>query len=266
MPNAAGEGGHRTALVYVIATACLMLVGGANARANVHEEVTVLRDDHRKTVISDHMAVNLDASLRYVFPEKCQVDGEIELTELSSVSDFEESFIFIPAICLWVESGFNETETSVSLDEELMYAVAHQYGDVAIYHIQPGRHDSVANYFPAYRDFISMVLINTRFLDEPQVEIKHLAVTEYAVIEYRFSDWSRVQDRARLYEEKGLGKHIGQNLAYEFNRQKYRSDYLHNIGLCVDLVRDHPSRLGECRRVATEVFVLDIRVVQLAAQ
>src|SRR3546814_3891864 len=83
---------------------------------------------------------------------------------------------------------------------------------VALYHIQPGRHSSAANYFPAYRDFISMVLINTRFLGEPYIDIKHRAVTEYAVIEYRFSDWSGVQNRARLYAAKGLGKYDSQNL------------------------------------------------------
>ena len=266
MPNGASACGYWSALACVVAAGCLMLVGAVGVRASTHEEVNALRDDHRKTVISDHLAVNLNASLRYIVPQKCQVDGEIELTALSAASVFEESFIFIPAICLWIESGFNETEKSVSLDERLLHAIVRQYGDVAIYHIQPGGHSSVANYFPSYRDFISMVLINTRVLNELYIDIKHRAVTEYAVIEYRFSDWSRVQDRARLYEEKGLGKHIGQNLAYEFNRQKYLSDYVFQIDLCVDQVNDRPSRLGECRRVTTELFVLDIRVVQLATQ
>ena len=266
MPNRAGACGFWSALACVVASACLMLAGAAGARASTHEEVNALRDDHRKTVISDHLVVNLDASLRYIVPQKCQIDGEIELTALSAASVFEESYVFIPEICSWIELGFNETEKSVSLDERLLYAIVRQYGDIAIYHTQPGRHSSVVNYFPSYGDFILMVLINTRYLNELDIDIKHRAVTEYAVIEYRFSDWSRVQDRARLYEEKGLGKHIGQNLAYEFNKQKHLSDYVLNIDRCVNQVNNRPSRLGECRRVTTELLVLDIRVVQLATQ
>lgn len=266
VPYVSNAGEYWSSLACVVVAGCLILGSSASGLASTHKEVNALRDDYRKTVISDHLAVNLDASLRYVYPQKCQVDGEIELTALSSISVLEESFIFIPSLCLWVESGFNESENSVSLDEELLYAIARQYGDIAIYHIQPGRRSSVANYFPAYRDFISMVLIDTRFLDEPNVGIKHLAITEYAVIEYRFSDWSGVQDRARLYEKKGLRNHISQNLAYDFNRQRYLSDYVLKIALCVDQVKDRPSRIGECRRVATDIFVLDIRVVQLVEQ
>src|SRR3546814_19907745 len=92
-----------------------MLLVAANARASTHEEVNALQDDYRTTVISDHLVVNVDASLRQVVPQKCQIDGEIELTTLSSVSTLEESFVFIPSLCLWLESGFNETATSVSL-------------------------------------------------------------------------------------------------------------------------------------------------------
>src|SRR3546814_18055645 len=95
-----------------------------------------------------------------------------------------------------------------------------------------------------------MVLINTRFLGEPYIDIKHRAVTEYAVIEYRFSDWSGVQNRARLYAAKGLGKYVSQNLAYEFKRKKYLLDYIGKIGMCVDQVKDRPR--SEERRVEKE--------------
>src|SRR3546814_1729224 len=101
-----------------------------------------------------------------------------------------------------------------------------------------------------------MVLINTRFLGEPYIDIKHRAVTEYAVIEYRFSDWSGVQNRARLYAAKGLGKYVSQNLAYEFKRQKYLLDYIRTIGMFVYQVKDLLSRIGECRHVSPDVFVL----------
>lgn len=253
-------------LALAVALAFLVPVCMPEALANAHDEILALRSDKRTTVISDHLVVNVDASLRYVSPQKCQIDGEVELSALSAISALEESFIFVPSMCIWIEAGYNETERSVSLDETLLYAVARQYGNVAVYHIQPGRRPSVVNYFPSYRDFISMVLIDAQFLQEPNIAIAHRAVTEYAVFDYRFADWPGVLRRAEIYEAKGLGRYVGQNLAYEFNREKYLRDYAVQVAVCVERVQDLPARITECRRVATELFVLDIRAVQLAAQ
>lgn len=246
--------------------AAVTLLGATNALSSTHEEVLALQADVRTTVLSEHLLVNVDATRRHVFLRKCQIDGERELVRLSVQSTLEESFIFIPSLCVWIESGYNETANSVRMDKDFLYSVARQYEHVAIYHIQPDRGPSAGRHFPSYRDFVSMVLINGDFLDEPNVEITHRAVTAYAVIDYGFSDWSSVQDRARLYRQKGLGRHLSQNLAYEYSGEKYLQDYLRQVRLCVEQVQDSPSRIAECRRFATDLFLLEIRAVQLVAE
>src|SRR3546814_6405571 len=91
MASGVRSGRHWSAPAYRAATTCLMLLVAANARASTHEEVNAHQDDYRTTVISDHLVVNVDASLRQVVPPTCQIDGEIELTTLSSVTTLERS-------------------------------------------------------------------------------------------------------------------------------------------------------------------------------
>src|SRR3546814_20119298 len=64
MASGVRSGRHWSAPAYRAATTCLMLLVAANARASTHEEVNALQDDYRTTVISDHLVVNVDASLR----------------------------------------------------------------------------------------------------------------------------------------------------------------------------------------------------------
>lgn len=243
----------------------LVLVGAPDVRARAHEEIVALRSDDRSVQISDHLAVNVDASRRYVFPRKCQAEGEAELTTLSAISDLEESYVFIPSICTWIEAGRDETQRSVLLDQGLVDSIARQYENIAIYHIQPGRRPSPANYLPSYRDFVSMVLIDAGYIGSPRIRVRHRAVTEFAVVDYRFADWDAVRRRAELYRSKGLGTYLAQNLAYEFSREKHLQSYATQVQLCVDRLEDEPSRIGECRRIVTDLFVLDIRAARLAA-
>lgn len=244
----------------------LLLNASPSAWASAHGGIIALHSDYRRIEISDHLMVNVDELRRYVFPKKCQSEGEIELTALSARAELEESYIFIPAICTWVEAGRNETRLSVLMDWELMDVIARQYEDIAIYHIQPGRRPSLANYLPSYRDFVSMVLIDAEYIAVPRIKVRHRAVTEFAVIDYRVLDWEAVERRAQFYRSKGLGKYLGQNLAYEFSQGTYLQNYAAQVRLCADRVMDVPSRIGECRRIVTDLFVLDIRTAQSAAR
>ncbi len=238
----------------------------SSAVAEAHGLIDALTLDDRRVEIADRLIVNVDPARRYVFPGKCQADGELELAALAAASALEESFIFVPATCTWIEAGRNETVRSVLLDQALLNAVAHQYRNVAVYHIQPGHRPSLASHFPSYRDFVAMVLIDVAFIDAPEIRVQHRAVTEFAVIDYRFADWEAVQRRAQVYRRRGLGAHLGQNLAYEFSRQAHLSSYATQVQMCASRLGDVSSRIGECRRIVTELFILDVRTVQLAGR
>ncbi|MEQ9332392.1 hypothetical protein [Thalassobaculum sp.] len=258
--------GRGTAWLKLAVVGVSFSFGLPSALAGAHEHITAMLTDHRTVEISDHLLVNVDASRRFLFPGKCQNAGELELTALSATSELEESFIFVPETCTWIEAGHSETGRSVLLDTALTYAVARQYLEIAIYHIQPGRRLALVNHLPSYRDLVSMVLVDTELMDAPQIRVRHRAVTRFAVIDYRFADWAAVRRRAEVYRRSGLGAHLAQNLAYEFSQEVHQQSYAAQVRQCASRLENVPSRIAECRRLATDLFVLDIRTVRLAAR
>ncbi|MEX0758242.1 MAG: hypothetical protein WD100_01560 [Tistlia sp.] len=245
------------------------LLGGASAATasqQLGERVAVLPSDHRQVRLADRLLVNPDPSVRYLFPDKCSAQGEAELAALSGAALIEESFIFLPALCLWIEAGSDETATSVAFDAALLDRLLPQHGYLVVYHLHPGQSSEVADYFPAYRDFLTLALINARFLAEPAVQIWHRAVTALAVFDYSFADAGRIASLAEAYEALGLGPFVPQNLWYELGRSKYEAQYLKAVADCAELAEHLPANLFRCGSVTTELFLLEIRPLPFLGQ
>jgi hypothetical protein len=133
----------------LVAAGLLSGTAAAGAGQELRERVAALALDHRQARLADRLLVNPDPSVRYLFPDKCSGQGEAELAALVDATSLEESFIFLPALCLWIETGFDETATSVAFDAELLDRLLPQHGYLVIYHLHPGRPPGVADYFPA---------------------------------------------------------------------------------------------------------------------
>lgn len=245
------------------------LLGGtaaAGAGRELRDRVSALALDHRQPRLADRLLVNPDRSVRYLFPDKCSGQGEAELAALADATTLEESFIFLPALCLWIETGSDETATSVTFDAELLDRLLPQYGYLVIYHLHPGRPTGVADYFPAYRDLLTLALINARFLADPRVKVWHRAVTALAVFDYSFADVGRVAALAEAYEALGMAAFVPENLWYELGRGKYEQQYLQAVADCSELAEHTPANLHRCSAVTTEFFRLEIRPLPFPTQ
>lgn len=250
----------------LVAAGLLGGAGAAGAGQELREAVAALASDHRQGRLAEHLLVNPDPAVRYLFPDKCSAQGEAELSALAEAAPIEESFIFLPALCLWIESGFNESATSVAFDMGFLDRLLPQHGYLVIYHLHPGRPQAVESYFPAYRDLLTLALINARFIGDPRIRIWHRAVTTLAVFDYGFADIGRVAALAEAYETLGMGAFVPQNIWYELGRRKYEEQYLEAVASCAQHADHLPANLPRCHTVATEFFTLEIRPARYVGQ
>ena len=231
----------------------------ANQAAEYRDLVTALREDNRNAKIVDKLRINTGETFRVVAPNKCEQEGEFELRQLASSSKVEESYILIPSLCLWIEVGHNEKRTSVRLDQKFTNAVLKQYSSLVIYHIQPGEFPSLANNFPAYKDLVTLVLINANLVWNPNIQIKHRAITKIGTIEYKFSNKQKVKKYMNKYREIGLRGYESQNLVYEYTRRKYTKDYYTKIQNCNSHSGSIQQKIINCYPIKTEAFTLIFR-------
>ncbi len=246
-----------------LVSACLI---GAKANSNPADQaaeyrdlVTALREDVRNTKIADKLRINTVEKFRLVVPNKCEKEGEFELRQLTSSSRVEESYILIPSLCLWIEVGYNEKRNNVRLDQNFIDAVLKQYFSLIFYHIHPGEYPSLANYFPAYKDLVTLVLINANLIRKPKFQIKHRVITEMGIIEYKFSNKQKVQKYMNKFRNVGLRGYESQNLVYEYTRPNYTNDYYTKIQNCTSFSGPIQQKIIDCYPIKTEAFTLIFR-------
>jgi hypothetical protein len=206
--------------------------------------------------VADKLTVNPDPSYRIVVPDKCQEQGEVELIRLVEFVKLEEAFAFIPSLCLWVETGFNETGKTVRLDTNLVAAILQSHPEIILYHIHPGRPRDVTGYFPAYSDLIGSVLIDAGFLSDPNVSISHRAITVRGLIDYAFVATEETERLLKKMKQTGLGAFVSQNLAYEYTRGAHEQRYYKAVRNCVRLSNGAPENLSACFPMKADDFIL----------
>ena len=145
-----------------------------------------LSDDVRQAKFSPRLAVNQGSQERLIVPNKCRGAGEAELQHLTRVAPVEESFAYIPSLCLWLEVGYDETPTRVRLDLPFINRLLRDVPSIDLYHIHVGGKGAFAGYFPAYDDMIAVVLLNPSFNEVETARIRHSAVNEVGTIDYTF--------------------------------------------------------------------------------
>lgn len=225
-------------------------------------QVRALADDGLAWVVSDDLQMNVSAATRLVVPNKCERQGERELSVLASEGAVEEAYAFVPALCLWIEIGFSETKTGVRVDTKLVDALLDEFSTLALYHIHAGAPENVAAYFPAYSDLLGLVLINANFLRRPEVKIYHRAVTSIGIFEYAFIMSDETAQTVDRIFQTGLGEFVSQNLAYTYAGSTYERKYYAAVRKCYELLHGVAKSLEKCFPMRTSDFLLQYRTVQ----
>lgn len=223
------------------------------------DHVTLLHEDSRILRIEKELAQNPNTSYRLIVPDKCEAEGEADLRGMAAHDGLEESYVFVPSLCLWIEVGQDETRTTARFEPEFIGALLREFPAVAIYHTHPAAPVDIAGYFPAYTDLVSVILVNLGFVPENWERIAHRAVTTVGTIEYTFVPRS---DTARLIEHierTGLGDFVSQNVAYAYASDAFRQRYYSTISDCSRMIDGDPARLGDCFPLAVGDFLLEYR-------
>ena len=233
--------------------------------------VPVLAEDELERIVSDRLQENPNTSSRLVVPDKCEGQGERELSRLAAEGSLEEAYAYLPALCLWIEIGFSETRSSVRLDSEFVEALLKDYSTVVLYHTHVGVPDHIASvgvpdhiasYFPAYSDLLGLVLVNGKFLREPEVKIYHRAVTSLGIFEYAFVLSEQAEKIVESIFRTGLGDFVSQNLAYAYANRTYEQMYYAAVKECDELLHGTPENLESCFPMRASDFIVDYRAVQ----
>lgn len=225
------------------------------------DNVSALHTGPRDFRVSTELQVNRDSSFRLVVPDKCEKSGEIELKRLAQNSLVEESYAFIPALCLWIETGHDETSKTVRLDTRFIDDLVKDYPSIIIYHIHVGSPVEITEYFPAYSDLVGLVLVNARFLKDPRVNIEHRAMTSRGMIGYSLVITPETERLLEKLIRTGLKDFVAQNLAYEFARSTHRQNYYSAVRNCTRQSGGTPESLVYCFPMRADDFVLDFRTV-----
>jgi hypothetical protein len=208
---------------------------------------------------SDRLQVNLSRSSRVVAPNKCQKEGEAELRELAASAASEEAYVFIPPLCVWVETGYNETERSVSLETAIVDRLVNIYSKVILYHIHTVSPEDTLWDFPAYADMLVVVLVNASYLDDPFVSVIHHAVTAGGTFNYSFVVSQETKQLIERMRATGLADFVPDNLAYEYARNVHRRKYYDSVSECVQRLPYSNRDLSTCFPMQAGVFVLTHR-------
>lgn len=196
------------------------------------DRIVALREDIRETRVVEKLDVNIGTNIRLISPDKCEKEGEFELHVLASRAYIEETYVLIPDLCLWIEVGYAEKRTGVRVDTRFIGDLLKQYDSLSFYHIQAGIFPHFENYFPAYKDLITLVLINSEFIRRPKLNVRHFIISRFGMTEYKLTSKKRAQKFLEYSKKVGLKGFEAQNLAYEYARDKYRDTYYSKVESC----------------------------------
>ena len=258
-------GGFRSGLLIIFSlTTILMAVQPVRAKTDNHvindfDQFVALRDDYRTIKFNDTLKVNRHSGFRLVVPNKCKTQGESELQKLAANEKFEESYVYIPSLCLWIEAGYDEARNRVRLDSKLIARLLEDFDQLIVYHIHVGTPSKVSGYFPAYRDLVSLILINAKSFRNPEIQISHRVVTESGIIDYLFRISQATNRLINKFNRTGLGKFVAQNLAYLYAKDKYKKRYYSMVHQCEHLIGGYSENLSKCFPMKSDDFQLGYR-------
>ena len=258
----------RVALLIGLFSTVQLVDAPVRSETNLHDisrmlQGEALSDDVRQAKFSPRLAVNQGSQERLIVPNKCRGAGEAELQHLTRVAPVEESFAYIPSLCLWLEVGYDETPTRVRLDLPFINRLLRDVPSIDLHHIHVGGKGAFAGYFPAYDDMIAVVLLNPSFNEVETARIRHSAVNEVGTIDYTFVATPDIRRLVELIKASNLGAFLGQNLAYVLSGEAYRRRYHAMISRCVDRVRARAGTPEDCFPMTAESFRLTFRPAAL---
>lgn len=231
----------------------------ADEAARYKEAVTALATDTRDLRIGGVIRPNLDAKTRLIIPNKCEAEGEAEIHAYALGGGVEESFIFIPALCLWIEIGYNEKKHSIRLDQDFISAVQTQHRSFSIYHVHPRGSANLEENLPSYTDLLTLVLINAMQILDHDFLVNHRVVSQLGVTNYRFADKKRAAYLIEYYGKSGLKGYEAQNLAYEYAMHQYRKAYRSEVMRCKKYSGTIQQQLVACSPLRTKAFIVSFR-------
>lgn len=219
---------------------------------------------NRSPESSDHLRANKENKVRLIVTDKCELDGEMELLQLSRTSQVEEAYIFVPRTCTWIETGHLETSQNVSLDENFIQAQLEQNSTLIFYHIHPGDRSDFSIYFPSYRDLVTLTLINANYIWKPSKKFLHRIVTPIGIVEYEFTNTTLIKKLMDKFRDGGLRGFESQNLAYEILRPKYKEEYYRKIQDCQRRDGLIGDRVSGCYPMKLTAFTLKFRAISVS--
>lgn len=262
------DGAFRYSAILVLAASITMAsIGYAHALSHgpseyvpetfqANDGLAVLGDVGGTFRVVDTLAVNTDTTYHLAIPNKCQAVGEAELSRLAAVSTVEESYVFVPSLCLWIETGLNERQHSVKPDAAIIERLLARFPTLAIYHVHVGSPQTLEAYFPAYMDLLGTVLINTPYHGVDDVDIRHRAVTSKGTIEYAFVPSPAVALLEKKLTSTGLSGYAAQNIAYELSASRHRDAYYAVVAACRTEAANSPENIERCFPMQTGNFLL----------
>ncbi len=223
------------------------------------EHVPALRTDALKPVLSTLLRISAAPEERLIVPDTCEADGERELIRMAVGGAVEEAFAFLPSLCLWIDVGFDQTPTTIRIDRRMVDALARGHRRVVVYHTHPGAPARVVGYLPAYLDLIGAVLVNARYHDAPDVEIRHRAVTSIGVLEYMFRPSEAARRALDAIHRSGLGDFAGENLSLIYRAAAHEAQYYAAARACEAESGGRLDRFAGCFPMMAGDFVLEFR-------
>lgn len=196
--------------VAVIALALTPLVAGAEDRAPF--DTTQLPPSHIPYLQLAALDANAENAFRVLVPAN-KVSGVAQIQALVGHTNFEEQWVFVPAIDLWIEIGKNESaselDSQVEVDVDYLKGIVSLYQEIQIVHFHPAgfytrvwQHEPYPIAFPADAvdsgsvqpigyalpsptDVVSSIeLSRMLFVEHPQASITHAVVSPHGLVTY----------------------------------------------------------------------------------
>jgi hypothetical protein len=228
-----------------------------------HEFVSglLVHSDKRRWQFTTHLDTNPNEKIRLVVKDLCKLEGEAQLVILAAAASREESFVFFPDLCLWIEVGQHETSSSVSLDIPFLETLRNYRGPVILYHIHIGSPRSAKAYFPAYSDLIILVMWHAAKDSKAAYETQHKAATSIGIFTYSLASNEKVRRLVNNIRRSGLGQYVEQNLAYEYMRGSHESNYYRAVKKCGVQSDDNPKKIKLCFPIRVDDFLIEFETI-----
>ncbi len=124
----------------VVALALALTVPAAEASDRPPFDAAQLPASARPHLEAAALVANVENSFRMVVPTD-ERSGVSQILDLVGRTDFEEQWVFVPAINLWIEIGTNESaselDSQVEIDTDYLGQIVGRYHAVEIVHFHP---------------------------------------------------------------------------------------------------------------------------------